>query len=90
MISSKTETPENLKRMELCPRFGSCSVPKCSLDELIDRRVQLGSEPTCPYTTHLKSRRMRPIPRQIRKFLRPDETGGFKSVFEEVSPEARK
>lgn len=89
-MSSKSETLENLERMKRCPRFEFCSAPKCPLDELVDQRIQLGGEPTCPYTTRLKSRRVRPIPKQVRKFLKPDGIGGFKSAFGTGSPEVGK
>lgn len=87
-MSNKNKTVENLERMGLCPRFEACSVPRCPLDEQMDQRIQLDREPTCPYTTHLKSKRARPIPKQVRKFLKPTGDGGFKSVFEEVPSEA--
>ena len=31
-----------------CPRYSSCSVPKCPLDHGIDKRDRLPGEPDCP------------------------------------------
>jgi len=89
-MKGKIGTQENLKRMQLCPRYGFCSVPKCPLDELISHRIKLEGELSCPYTTNRKVKRIRPVPKVVKRFLKPNEDGGFKSVFEKSSPEAEK
>lgn len=38
---------ENIKIMSKCPRFKSCSVPKCPLDYYRDQRTVLNGEPKC-------------------------------------------
>lgn len=42
--------------MKKCPRFHTCDVPKCPLDEDIDLRVKLPEDPKC---TLPKSKRMK-------------------------------
>lgn len=42
--------------MKKCPRFHTCDVPKCPLDEDIDLRVKLSEDPKC---TLPKSKRMK-------------------------------
>jgi hypothetical protein len=39
---------ENLLRMEQCPRFATCSIPKCPLDGLMKYRIEFPNEPVCP------------------------------------------
>lgn len=83
------ESKENGKRMRLCPRFDTCSVPKCPLDELISFRAKLDEDPTCPYTTNRKDRRIRPITQQVKRFLKPNADGSYKSIFEKTPPERK-
>jgi len=59
------------------------------LDELINQRFQDEGEPACPYLTNRKGRRIRPIPKEVRQFLKPTKDGGFKSFFEKAPPERR-
>lgn len=44
---------ENLINMKRCPRFESCSIPKCPLDFLMAERTELPEDERCP----LKGRR---------------------------------
>jgi hypothetical protein len=42
-----TESPANDKIMAECPRFGSCNVPICPLDQFRKQRVKLPEDDTC-------------------------------------------
>lgn len=88
-MSMVKEMVENNLRMQRCLRYEGCSCPKCPLDELIDQRVQLDEDPTCPYMTHQKSARIRPVPAEVKPLLKPLVNGGFKSIFQAESPEPR-
>ena len=39
--------------MEKCPRFQSCSVPKCPLDFLMPDRVRYTDEPVCTMSNRI-------------------------------------
>ena len=38
----------NTLRMEQCPKFPTCSIPKCPLDELMSERTELDKDEICP------------------------------------------
>jgi hypothetical protein len=42
------ETKANLENMQRCPRFISCSIPKCPLDEFMNQRSELPEDEVCP------------------------------------------
>lgn len=44
MISEK----ENIENMEKCPRFETCSIPKCPLDYFMKERSELPEDGQCP------------------------------------------
>lgn len=53
---------ENLLRMERCPKFISCNIPRCPLDEFMWQRTELPEDEICPLRRlterHKKTKRM--------------------------------
>ena len=47
---------EETELMEQCPRWNYCSVPKCPLDPLIDKRVKLQGDPSCTLAKSIRTR----------------------------------
>jgi hypothetical protein len=39
---------ENIENMKNCPRFESCSIPKCPLDYFMKERSELPEDKQCP------------------------------------------
>ena len=53
-------TPEeNVENMERCPRFQSCSIPKCPLDYWMNDRIELADEERCVIRGKTKSKRVK-------------------------------
>jgi len=53
---------ENINNMRKCPRFESCSIPKCSLDFYMEERTQLPGDEVCPMMRFIgkcRSKRMK-------------------------------
>jgi hypothetical protein len=48
---------ENTLRMEKCPRFQSCSIPKCPIDEDMNQRIELPKDPICPLRRKVEGKR---------------------------------
>jgi len=67
-------TPEeNVENMERCPRFQSCSIPKCPLDYWMNDRIELADEERCVIRGKTKSKRVKGIKsagmRGVSKFI---------------------
>lgn len=72
-------TADDLKRFDLCPKWGKCSAPICPLDADWHKRIQLGSEPVCYY---------------LSEYVKPDAQGTFeqsgkRELFEAISTVAQ-
>jgi hypothetical protein len=46
-MPTEKEITENLKN---CPRFSTCSINKCPLDDEVNLRIELDEEKSCPFT----------------------------------------
>lgn len=56
---TKSVKEENLKRMEICPRFNKCSVNICPLDPKAEERTNVPDEDICPFTIKKRKKSQR-------------------------------
>lgn len=47
--------------MKKCPRFETCSIPKCPLDELMNERVELLEDDICILRAKHRTKRVKGI-----------------------------
>jgi len=46
-MTKEISAEENVINMQRCPRWGSCSNPKCLLDSEMRERIELGEDRRC-------------------------------------------
>jgi len=78
----------SLQSMMYCSRFNSCSVPKCPLDPLIDRRSENDWDPVCGMAKSTRHRYWESMPEDLRKAL-PFQ-GYFRSEFNRMEAARRR
>ena len=88
--SSNNDMDEDaaLRSMMYCSRFNSCSVPKCPLDPLIDRRSENDWDPVCGMAKSTRHKYWESMPEDLRKAL-PFQ-GYFRSEFNRMEAARRR
>lgn len=52
---------ENVINLKRCPRFETCSIPKCPLDEDMQNRVELSDDEICILRAEHRTKRVKGI-----------------------------
>jgi hypothetical protein len=64
---------ENLENLKRCPRFETCSIPKCPLDYYMQERVELPEDEICILRAKYRSKKakgnMSATMRGIKRFV---------------------